>query len=489
MSNAAPSTANGVNSEDGQGPGQNEKASPLSEDSKVATPPPARRKKRFGIISIIVRILIAIGIIAGAIFMAQDMISDRPAPVEPEDFERSFTVSVTDYNLGTFTPTISAYGEIKAAHTLNIRAPAAGEVIFVADNLKAGGVLSAGQVLVKVDPFDYELALSDAKTALADANSALAEAKEQLRIQELNVEYAKDSLELAQSDLVRAKALFDRGSLTSQQLEARQLVVSQRDQSLRQAQSNIVLLQAGVERRATAIQTAQRALERAQRALDETTIITPYDAIVVNSNVEIGATFAQGEAVATLYQANALEVRFTLSENQYGQLLNDGIIGREIEVVWDIEPARVRLGGAITRVGAQVEAAQGGVELFAALQSNDDLTIRPGTFVRVNLKGVSYENAISIPESALYSDGQFYIIQDGRMKSVAAQVLAHDGENVILRASLEPGDRIIVTRLAQAGDGVLVKVEGEETPTDDSASDNEDSPAPISENGSDGAEN
>ncbi|HHB82188.1 MAG TPA: efflux RND transporter periplasmic adaptor subunit [Devosia sp.] len=455
--------------------GQNKPDDGESDAAKLAQVPlkPAQKpKKRFGIISIIVRIFIAIAIIGGAIFISKDMIDSQPEPVEREEFERSFTVSVVDFELGTFTPKVSAFGQIAAAQTLNIRAPAAGDVIFVADNLRPGGLLNAGQVLVKVDPFDYELSLSDAKTSLADARSSFSEAEEQLRIQKLNVDYAQSSLELGQSDLSRAQALFDRGSLTSQQLEARELVVSQREQSLRQAQSNIVLQTAAVSRRATSIQTAERTVERAERALAETTITTPYDAVVVSSNVVMGATFGQGEAVASVYQADALEVRFTLSENQYGQLLSSGIIGRRVDVVWDIDPAPIHASGSISRIGAQIDATQGGVELFAQLESSSDGTIRPGTFVSVNLAGIPYENSISIPETALYADGDIYIVKDHRMKSVRAQVLARDGENVIVSAPLNPDDRIITTRLAQAGDGVLVTIEGEEPTASDGQGEN-----------------
>lgn len=421
-----------------------------------------KTKKKFGFFSFFFRILVAIGIIAVSVFFAQKMISNRPETVERRAFERSFTVSVIDVELGDFTPNISAFGEINAAQTLNIRAPAAGDVIFVAPNLRAGGLLQAGQVLVKVDPFDYELSLSDAKTALADAQSSLAEAQEQLRIQSLNVDYADNSLQLAQTDLTRAKALFDAGSMTSQQLESRELTLSQRDQSLRQAQSNIVLQEAAIKRRTTAIDTAQRNVDRATRALAETTITTPYDAVVVSSNVVPGATFSQGEAVATVYQANALEARFTLSEFQYGQLLADGLIGREVEVIWDIKPEPIVLKGNITRIGAQVNASLGGVELFATLQSSPEANIWPGTFVSVNLAGTSFENALSIPETAYYSDGNFYVVEERRMKSIPAEILARDGENVIVQADISDGDRIITTRLAQAGDGVLVAIEGED---------------------------
>ncbi len=424
--------------------------------------PEQKPKKLFGIFSVLIRLILALAIVGGAVFLAQDMINNRPEVVKRAEFERSFTVATITAQPETFRQEILAFGEVVAALNLNIRAPAAGEVIFVAPNLRPGGFLEAGQVLVKVDPFDYELARSDAQTALADARSSLAEEEEQLRIQTLNIEFAQNSLDLAEADLERAKTLFASGSVTSQQLESRELLLFQRDQALRQAQSETILRNQGVLRRQSAIENALRSLERADRALAETTIITPFDAVVVSSNVVPGATFGQGEEVASVYQANALEVRFTLSQNQYGELLSEGLIGRKLEVIWDVKPEIISASGTISRIGAQINAADGGVELFAVLDREVQTSILPGAFVSVNLTGRSFENVLSIPETSLYSDGQFYVIEDGRMRSVQAKVLARNGENLIVDADVEAGAQIIVTRITQAGDGVLVTIEGQE---------------------------
>ncbi len=433
-----------------------EKAGPGGKQSASGRP-------RFGLVSVGVRILVALAIIGAAIYLASAMIASRPEPVERKQFERSFTVETVEAEFGTFAPQITAFGEIIAANTLNLRAPAAGDVIYVAPELRAGGEIRAGQVLVRVDPFDYELALADARTSLADARSALAEAREQLRIQQLNVDYARNSLDLAQADLDRARALFESGSITSQQLESRELLVSQRDQALRQAQSSIIVLQAGVARRTTAIESAARNVERAQRALAETTISSPYDAVIVSSNVVPGATFSQGEAVASLYQADAFEVRFTLSELQFGQLQQAGLMGAQVRVVWDIDPRPVEISGAVTRIGGRIDPTRGGVELFATLEGRPGLVLRPGAFVSVHLPGLRYEGVLNIPETALYEAGNFYVMEEGRMKSVPARVLAHDGDNLIVEAAVEPGAQIIVTRLAQAGEGVRVNLAGQET--------------------------
>jgi hypothetical protein len=50
------------------------------------------------------------------------------------------------------------------------------------------------------------------------------------------------------------------------------------------------------------------------------------------------------------------------------------------------------------------------------------------------------------------------------MKRLDAELLVRDGENVILRADIAAGQQIITTRLAQAGDGLKVSIEGQDLP-------------------------
>ncbi len=455
--------------ESAAGPVLEQEADANQSPAAASSPPAPQRTFRWGtLFGALVRIIVALAIIAGAALFAKQMIDNREQPPQREAFERSFTVETIPPAYGLFAPVVSTFGEIVAEQVINVRAPVSGKIAIVSDNLRAGGLVRAGEIIVQVDRFDYESAVADALSALEDARLALREAQEQLRISNLNVDFAASSLELATADLSRARALFDAGSLTSQQLEARELVVSQREQTLAQAKSSLALLDTTVRRRAAAILTAERKVETAQRTLNETTIIAPFDAVVVSNTAVPGAIVSQNEVVASFYDANALEARFTLSEQQFGLLVSDGLIGRTLEVIWDIEPDPVVVTGTVARIGAQVNASLGGIELFAHLDDVAATPLRPGTFVAISLSGKEFENALSIPETALYGDGNFYVIVEGRMVGVKAQVLARDGEAVIVRADVNEGTPIITTRLAQAGEGVRVKLEGEEDERPDS---------------------
>lgn len=424
--------------------------------------PPVRR--RVSVLGIALRLVVAIAILAGAGWYALSLIADRPEPPARQARERSFTVSVAEAERGTFRPLVGAFGQIVAARTIDIRAEVGGQVVDIHPALRDGGSIDAGEMLLSIDPFAHEGALADAEGALGDARLSLAEAEEQARINAVNVEVAAEQLELGQRDLDRARTLFERGSLTGQELESRELLVSQRRQALNQAESALLLQEAAIARQTAAISRAEWSVEQAQRALDATVITAPFDAVVTETAASLGRVFTQNEVVATLYDANALEVRFTLSDREYGQLSARGLVGRPLVARWDIAPAPVELAGTITRAGAQVDATLGGVQMYARLDPGGAALIRPGTFVRVEFEGLEYENALRLPETAVYEGDHFYVVEDRRMARRDAEILARDGAHLILAADLSADERVVTTRLAQAGEGVLVAIEGEDEP-------------------------
>lgn len=425
-------------------------------------PKAVRPQRRFSIIGIAIRFLVAVGIVAGAVVFAQRMVSEAPEPVRRGNFERSFTVSVVDAEPASITTSVDSFGEVIAATSLEIRANVAGELVFVSPNLRPGGQVEEGEVLARIDPFDYELAVSNAQNDLADARLALREAEQQQDNLRETVEFVRAQYDVAVADLERARALAESGSITNQEVGARELTLSQREQSLRQSESSLSLQDATIERRQAEITRAERALQQAQRTLASTQVVAPFDGVVVSTSAVTGAVAGNGEVLAQIYDAGALEVRFSLSERDYGVLAQDRVIGRPVEVIWDIDPTPVVLQGVVSRVSAEVDPTLGGVELYAELQDAAQSLIRPGTFVSITMQGSTFSGVYRLPETAIYENDHFYIVEEGRMASVPVTILARDNQFAIVSADVPEGGRIVTTRLAQAGNGVKVTIEGEE---------------------------
>lgn len=421
----------------------------------------AGRRRRTSFLGALTRIAVAVAIIGAAGYQVSSMISDQPAPVERQPRERSFTVSVVEPVPQSVQTHLKTYGEIVAARSIDIRSQVAGEVVEVSDNLKVGAAVGEGEVLLRVDSFEYDGQVTLARANLADAQLALSEARSARELEGSALEFARTQLAADERDLERANTLMDRGSATRQTVEQLELTVAERRQAVAQHQSSLVGLEAEIQRRQAAIEASRWSLDQALRAQANTLVKAPFAGIVTAENVDLASVVANNETLVSMYETASLNARFVVSDQQYGQLMRMGLVGRPVQVVWQIEPEPLVVDGAIDRAGAQVDAASGGVEMFAALDSVQSTAIRPGTFVEVSVAGPRFEGVLRLPETAVYGGDHIFVVRDGRMARIDAEVLGREGEDVIVRADIPEGEPVITTRLAQAGEGLRVTVEGE----------------------------
>ena len=126
-------------------------------------------------------VAITIGLLAMAGQTLRNAFEARSAgnrPAQPAR-ERVFTANVITAEVAPFTPTLTAFGEVRSRRTLELRAPRAGTVIALGDGMEDGASVTKGQLLLRLDPADAiaarDLALSDmarAEAELADAERA-----------------------------------------------------------------------------------------------------------------------------------------------------------------------------------------------------------------------------------------------------------------------------------------------------------------------------
>ncbi|MFT5800044.1 MAG: hypothetical protein ACI84R_004126, partial [Candidatus Azotimanducaceae bacterium] len=85
--------------------------------------------------------------------------------------ERVFAVNVIRAEMGTQTPVLTTFGEVKSRRTLELRSAAAGRVIELSDQFVDGGAVTAGQVLVRIDPANAQSTVARVQADIADAQA------------------------------------------------------------------------------------------------------------------------------------------------------------------------------------------------------------------------------------------------------------------------------------------------------------------------------
>lgn len=406
------------------------------------------------------QLLVMIGVIFGGVFGMNYLTDLKEAPPKRAPFQTVYTVESVIAERGSFQPNLLVYGEVQASRSVELRSLVAGKVVEVNPELKIGARIEAGTELFKIDPFSFEMELGSAKANLEETSARIAENQARIEIEESRIRSLREQLELAESDLNRITALRKNGTATAKQVEDRKLIVSQRSQSLEQSELNLVAERSRLEQLEAIGDRYDWAHKQAQRNLNDTTLQAPMTGVVSQKNIDVGRLINANDVVVSLYEADQLEVRFTLTDERFGRIQSDpvGVTGRKVEVIWSVGGEEFRFPAEIDRIGAQITSNRGGVEVIAIVERNlSNSAIRPGAFVEVIVPDKSFDDHFRIPETALYENDTIYLIRNGKLVAVSAVTHARDGDHIIVSGDLSDGDEVLVTRIAEISEGLRVR--------------------------------
>ncbi len=280
----------------------------------VAAPPPRRKKYRMRIIGAIAALIILILVVWYYFHFI--------APYEDTD----------DAFLDGYVTMISP------------RVPGQVDRLLITDNQE----VQAGDVMVEIDPRDYQAALDLAKANLAAAQSQLDSAKAQLEVSEskvteaqANVTAAEAQDERARADLKRYQSVESRAvsktefDLTQATARSTAADLTAAASQVKSAQAEVALSQAGVETAAAAVQQNQAKLDQATLNLSYTKIVAPFAGRITARSVQNGNYIQPGQALFALVPREVW-VTANFKETQ----LADMRPGQPVEIHVDAYPAR-----------------------------------------------------------------------------------------------------------------------------------------------------
>ena len=360
------------------------------------------------------------------------LVATRPETKPVENRERVWNVAGKAVAYEIYEPRITAFGELRARREVQLRAQVSGEVISTETAFENGALVSKGEVLLRIDPFNYETRLDEAKAQLKGAKALLTE--------------RKASANLARQDMKRAQELFKKGTVSKKTLDDRKT-----DYTIKKARRD--QQQSVVDRQTVAV-------KRAQRDLDNTQITAPFDGHVANINVRSGRVVGPNEPLAVLLDASAYEVVFNLSDAEYGRFLarNSDVIGRVLEVQWTVGSQKMKLQAEIERVGAQISQSTRGVDVFARVIGDIPSNLRGGAFVDIVLNAQPLPDVMVIPKDAVYDGNRIYVAENGRMAERRLTNPIDLGRHLAIRDGLAENEIVVLTRFNEAAPGVAIRL-------------------------------
>ena len=386
--------------------------------------------------------------------------SAKPVPQKPERVEKVWPARSIIANAETIIPTLNLFGKTVSRRQVELRALVAGKIISTGPGLKEGALVKKGDVLLAIDDFDYKGALREATAYLQEAVAKKEELAATIELEKQNLKFAKTQARLADRDYKRAADLSKRGTVTKKLADDRQVILSQRTQQVATYEKNLDLQNARLEGQKAVIERLKWKVDQAERRLEETRLIAPFDAYVSTVSAEIGRTVSANDRIANLIDTEMMDVRFILSDAQYGRILaSDGsLMGRQVNVVWKVGQQPLKYKATIVRIGAEIASETGGVEIYAAIETGANAApIRAGAFVEVEVNDRKYVNVYRLPQTAIYEGDKIYTIINSRLEPHAVEIVGYASSDVLVKAAINKGSEILTSRLTLAGKGVKVK--------------------------------
>ncbi|MEM9788460.1 MAG: HlyD family efflux transporter periplasmic adaptor subunit, partial [Pseudomonadota bacterium] len=380
---------------------------------------------------------------------------------EPRSFpqrERVLAVNVTTLGPQTIAPELTVFGELRSQRTLDLRSATGGTVLEASEALVEGGAVSAGQVLLRIDPAEAQAALDRARADLQDAQAELRDAERSLLLEQDELTAAQAQAELRAQALTRARDLQARGVGTAAAVEDAELAASSADAAVLTRRQALASAEARIDQARTRLARAEIDVSEATRDVADTQVFAAFDGVLSEVTISPGGRVTANELFAQLVDPTRLEVSFRVSTSQYARLLDaDGqLIKAPVRVALDVSGVNLAATGQITREGATVGAGQTGRLLFARLDAAPGF--RPGDFVTVSIDEPELQNVALVPATAVAPDQTVLVVGDeDRLESADVTLLRRQGDDVIIRVGDLAGAVIVAERSPLLGAGIRVR--------------------------------
>jgi len=391
---------------------------------------------------LLLRILVPILILGGTAGVVAFMMLTKPKPQTRQPPPSVQAVDAIRLRATNFQVRIPSFGFVKPRTESTLKPEVSGRVLSISPNFRDGGFFEKGDLLVTIDPQDYESAVVVAKATLAQRESAL-------------------QLEQAQHEqAVENWRLLGDGSDPSP--------LTLREPQLAEARANV--------------DSARARLEEAERNLERTRIVAPYAGRILKKEVDVGQTVSPGNVLASIFAVDYVEVRLPLFNEQLdyidlpeeyrGDAPEVPLDGPRVLLHGDYGSQRVTWEGHVIRAEGVYDTAQ----LFVVAQVKDPYArsgsdippLKVGQYVQAEILGHDLQDVYVIPRSAVRLSNEVLLVTDQNLiQRRTIRPIWRDEEHVIVQDNLKSGEVICITPMMFAADGakVLPTIDGVPPPT------------------------
>ena len=370
-----------------------------------------------------VLILIGGGLAAGAVMA----LSPKTTKAPPE--EKALPVEVLVVSPEAAPALVMGTGVVAADREVVILPQVAGQIVEISDKLTPGGRFSQGDVLARIDPRDYKLALRS----------------EQSRVQ------------AAELDLALEKK---RSGIAEKEWQLLGEDVQSSDPALALRKPQLALSQVNLE-------SARSGLERARLSLERTRLTSPFNSVVVTENVDVGQVVGAATQVARLIGTDRFRVMVSVPVEALASIHIPGVSGdaSHARIVQRLGPGQTIVReGEVLRLAGELDPQTRRAQLLVSVESPLDgpdggLPMLPGAFVEVSIEGRAFDGVYKVPRASVRQGKELWVVDENtQLASREVEILWGDDDVAVVSGGLKPGDQVVTSALSVPLPGTSVTI-------------------------------
>jgi len=372
-------------------------------------------------------LLLGIGLIATLLVVFKPSANKKFTPPVPVISVDTVVVKSKDYQV-----LISSFGRIEPRTQGQTVAQVSGQIVEVSPSFRDGGFFEKGDVLVKIDPRDYEIQVDIAEAELANAK----------------VNYAEQQV-LADQAVNDRKTLLKKSTASDFALNIPQLAAAK-----------------------SQIGAAKAKLNKAELDVERTQIRAPYSGRLLSKSADIGDVISSNTTLAKIYATDLVEVRLPIKNSELPFITvpehasngSDGskelpkakIINSLGDTPQSWPAVLVRTAGAIDEQSQQLYiTAQ--IDSPYSQNNKERRPLKIGQYVTAEIEGKTVKNAVVIPNAAIYQGSYVYLYKDGVLEHREIDVAWQNSHEALIKHGIKAGEQLVLTPLGRVSSGTPVK--------------------------------
>ena len=386
--------------------------------------------------------LLPLIVIVAAFLIAALMSLAKPDSLELESPIREVAVKTAVLEKSQVQLKVKSQGTVQPLTSTMLVSEVSGMVMELAPQFEVGGTFAKGDVLIKLDASDYQVAKQRADAQFQSAKAQLL--SERARSSQAQKEWEMTGRPLSEAPVLALRTPF-----------------------LAEAESR--LLQAEAE------------VRQAELKLQRTIIRAPYAGMVSATHVDMGQYVTTGTKLGSIFAIDYAEIRLPMTDKQMSKLsLSEGSVNNQsfadakVELKALVNGREVVWPAVLVRSEGTIEQSSRAQYLVAQINDPYNLNNQPnrqpllmGTFVEATVSGKTINAVHALPRYALRANQRVAMVTaEKRLKMVAVDYIYEDRNYYYINSGLEGSVEVVTSGMGIMVDGMKVKPQSTDVWTD-----------------------